>query len=269
MKISLKAQNKRDVLLHLLLVICLGIILLLVFFYLYLPFTTNHNQTVTVPNLVGMNLKEVEDYLKERELDFVIEDSVYKPDAKPLTVSAQFPYPDGKVKKGRKIFLSIYSLKPPIVKMPKLVGRSLVNAQTELENAGLRLGKVDYKPDIQQNAVLEQIYNGAAIVEGADIPKGSKVDLVVADGLGTQEFDVPDLKGLLLEEAELNVNGSNLQLGVVVYDPTSTDTPGVVFKQKPEAGEGNKIRAGSVIDIWVSGEDPLPKNAKPTSTDVP
>lgn len=254
MKISFKAENKRDVVIHFLLVVCIGLILLLGFFYIYLPFTTNHNQTVTVPNLMGMSISEVETYLAERDLDYVIEDSVYKPDAKPLTVSAQFPYADGKVKKGRKIFISIYSLKPPIVKMPKLVGRSLVNAQTELENAGLRLGKVDYEPDIQQNAVLKQIFNGQPIAEGIDIPKGSKVDLVVADGLGQQEFDVPDLKGLTYEEADINVAGAGLQFGVIIYDPNATDTPGTIIKQKPEPG--NKIRAGSVIDVWVSGPDP-------------
>lgn len=254
MKFSLKAQTRSDVIAHLVLIIGLAALLLLGFFYLYLPLTTNHGQTITVPDLNGMRVTEIEDFLAQSDLDYFIEDSSYTPGAKPLTVFSQYPQAGAKVKNGRKIYLSIYASTPPMVKMPNLLGRSLMNAQSELESYGLLLGEVEYVPDLQQNAVLKQLYRRQTIAEGGRVPKGSRIDLVVGDGLGTQEFDVPDLKGKPLDEAEVELSGNGLQVGAIVYDEASTEAPGTILRQKPEAG--NKIRTGDVVDVWVAEAKP-------------
>lgn len=254
MNFSLRPRTRRDVVLHFFIILTLMALLVLGFFYLYLPWTTNHDQTVRVPNLAGMKLSEVENFLDERNLDYLVDDSTFDADKPPLTVYYQFPSPDDVVKQGRKIFISVYAVRPPMVKMPSLIGRSLTNAQGELESYGLKLGKIKYVPDLQQNAVLKQFLDGKEIKEGSQIAKGSSVDVEVGDGLGSQEFDVPNLKGQTYDEATFTLSGMGLQMGTIIYQPASGAEEGSVYKQKPEPG--HKIRVGEMIDIWISGTDP-------------
>ena len=254
MKFTLRPQTRRDVWLHLAIIAILLALFFISFFYIYLPFTTNHGQTVSVPNLVGMKMDDLENYLDDRNLDFLVDDSTFNPDKEPLTVYQQYPLPGEQVKFGRKIFISINARRPPMVKMPNLIGRSLVNAHGELESYGLRLGEYKYVPDLQQNAVLKQMFNGRDITENTPVPKGSKIELVVGDGLGNQEFDLPDFKGQTREEAEFALTGMGLQLGTLIYQQAAGQPDGTVLRQKPDAGK--KVRVGEGIDLWVAGPDP-------------
>jgi len=246
--------SKREILLHLLLIFGVGLLLILSFFYVYLPYTTHHGQTITVPNLVGKHMNELPDFLEVRELDFKIDDSSFVPNAAPFTVYQQYPLAGSQVKQFRKIYVSIYAKNPPSVIMPNLVNRSLINAQRELESFGLLLGNLQYVPDIQQNAVLKQQVNGLDIKAGVSIAKGTKIDLLVGDGYGIQEFEVPNLAGKPLDEATIVLQGSGLQIGVIIYEKNEDMPEGAIVKQKPSPGV--KIRVGDVVDVWVSGNDP-------------
>jgi eukaryotic-like serine/threonine-protein kinase len=252
----LQARTQRDVFMHLLIIIALAVILVLSFFYLYLPSTTNHGETIEVPALVGMQVNAMESQLNERGLQYLVSDSTFDPSKPPLTVVLQSPDPGSMVKEGRKIYVTVTTGTPPNVKMPRLLGRSFLNAQTELENHGLALGEVQRIPDLQVNTVLKQIYRGSEIKEGSDIPKGTRIDLVVGDGLGVQEFDVPSLVGLPLDEAEFALTGQGLQVGSIVYENRTDKELGTVFKQVPAPGPGRTIRVGEVIDLWIVGFDP-------------
>lgn len=251
-----KAESKRDIFLHLLIVVLTAAILIVGFFNIYLPYTTNHGQTITVPNLKGMHKDQLEDFLGERDLEFQIDDSTYSPGAQPFQVYQQFPPPGAKVKQNRKIYLSIYAQKPPMVKMPDLRNRSFTNAQRELESFGLLLGEIKYVPDLQLNAVLSQMVGGKEIPEGEWIAKGTKIDLVVGDGLSNRELDVPDLIGMPLDEAKDLLNGSGLQPGTIIFEPKIGFSNNTIFKQKPDPK--TKIREGDVVDIWVVGTENTP-----------
>lgn len=266
MKLSFKAETPRDIFLHALIAVFSAFNLILLFFYVWLPYTTRHGQTITVPDLRGKKLDEIEEILSEKNLEFAIDDSTYQPDIPPSLVYNQYPVAGSSVKQGRKIFVSITAKTPPQVKMPNLVNRSVINAQSELEGYGLKLGQITYVPDLQQNSVLKQLVNGKEVPEGAYISKGSSVDLVVGDGLGNQEFNVPTLVGMAKDEAELTLSGSGLQVGSIVYQPESNQPPGVILRQKPTGGA--KIRSGDVVDIWVAGPDPTALSEEPIDGDV-
>lgn len=251
-----QANTRRDVLVHFLIIVALAVILVMSFFYLYLPMTTNHGETITVPNVVGMKVEELDEFLGSRDLRYAINDSVYDPSKPAMTVIMQTPLEGNQVKEGRKIYISVTTSSPPNVKMPRLVGRSLINAQSELESNGLALGELIYKKDLQQNAVLEQQFRGRPIEEGMEIPKGSKIDLVVGDGLGETEFPVPNLIGMPLDEAEFALAGQGLQIGDVRYEQKTDKELGTVFRQMPAPGSGRQIRVGEVVDLWVVGFPP-------------
>jgi hypothetical protein len=63
MKEFFRVDSLKKVFLHLAIMLVLFMGLLLFFFYVYLPKTTRHDQTITVPKLVGMNVSELEEFL--------------------------------------------------------------------------------------------------------------------------------------------------------------------------------------------------------------
>lgn len=259
-----KPTSIKEVLIHLGIVLVLGVTILVVFFYVYLPGVTNHGETVTVPDLEGIHINDIDEFLTKRNLRYeVVKDSGFTEDYEPLTILKQYPDAGSKVKESRKIFLTLNALNPPKVKMPDLVDGSVKNAQLVLESYGLERGNIRYVPDLAQNAVLEQIYDGDNIEPGTYIPKGSQIDLVVGDGLGNTVLEVPDVKGMDLEEAEFIIVGSGLKIGSVLVDGTElagdearelieNAEPGeryIVTRQNP-LSERN-VRMGEEIDIWL------------------
>lgn len=258
-----------------------GFLLILAFFYVYLPIKTNHGDTQTVPDLIGRPFDDqvVKEWITDKEFRYkVVEDSVFDAEYPPLTILRQDPKPGSKVKSNRKIYLSLNRSEPPKVRMPYLIDGSIKNAQEVLKSNGLEIGKITYKPDLALNAVLEQWIGDTrytkkeqkAIQEGIKIDKGSTVDLVVGDGLGRQRLSVPRVVGLDFEEAAFVLKGSGLQIGSTIYmgqvpdtlsvfiSSDSTGVPEVKFletgrvvKQKPN--EDGTIRVGDEVDLWLSG----------------
>ena len=104
------------------------------------------------------SLTEAAAYLRQHGLHFEISnDLAHDPQCAPESVLRQYPRAGTRVKKGRKVFLTLNTSTPPTVSMPNLIDSSLRNAHILLQSQGLLLGKVKYTPDIAQNAVLEQI----------------------------------------------------------------------------------------------------------------
>lgn len=236
---------------HLGLVFLTVTILSFIFLKVYLPFYTNHGQTVTVPNIEGYSIDELEDFLSERDLTFEVNiDSGFNAEAKPFAVLKQNPNPDSKVKGGRKIYVTLNARNAPLIKMPNLVNSPLKNAQEILGNIGLVRGEIIYIPDIGMNVVLEQKYRGRNIQEGFEIPKGSQVDLVVGDGYGNQTLEVPSLLGSDEIDAEFLIIGSGLIMGNINYVETDSVAAGIIIRQLPQAG--TPAKTGDQISIWIS-----------------
>ena len=143
-------------------------------------------------------MEQLEDFEKnknEHNFKLTINDSVFMPDLKGGIVISQDPQVGMKIKKGRKIYLSITMMVPPQVEMPNLLDLSLRQAMNMLEANNLELGQVIYKPSKYPNAVLEQRYKGKIIQEGRKIPYQAKITLVVGKEVGA---DTP------LEDVEIS-----------------------------------------------------------------
>ncbi|NJO02689.1 MAG: PASTA domain-containing protein, partial [Bacteroidia bacterium] len=109
------------------------------------------------------------------------------------------------------------------------------------------------------------------------ITKGTPIDLLIGDGIGEKQFPIPDLVNLPLDEAEFVIKGHDLVIGNKTYVYNSNQEIGTVIRQSPAVFIGklkdgiqsgslqdnrvrNKIRAGEVIDLWISGNpaaDPM------------
>lgn len=275
-----KSNSFLDVLVHLGLVIALLTLIVMVLFSSILPSATNHGETVTVPDLTGRKVEELKRFLESRDLTFDVKDSTYsrRHRSRPGTVLLQSPEPGAKVKRFRKIYITVTPKNAPKVKMPKLIDVPFDMAERTLRNLDLDMGKITYKPFIGENVIMEQQYLGKKIQPNTYIPKGSKIDLVVGDGLGEKEFKMPDLVLMPLDEAEELLKGYDLLLGNITYVYNSKRELGTVIRQNPAVFIGKKkkgikkgsplddrrralVRAGELVDLWVVG-NPAPKAKK-------
>ncbi|RSK31676.1 PASTA domain-containing protein [Hymenobacter metallilatus] len=253
-----RSDTPADLLKHVLIIAVATAALVLGFFFVYLPITTNHGETIVVPKITGMNQADLEDYLDDRDLAYFVDDSTYDAGIRPGTVLTQEPKAGEKVKEGRKIYVSVSMKNPPVIKMPKLTDGSVKNAQMILKSYDLVVGQLKFVPNIQKDAVLKQLVNGKEIAAGASITKGTRVDLEVGDGLGNQEFPVPNLVNMPADEATTLLVGQGLQVGEIFYqEPEDGQTEGSVVKQRPAATTGSTIRMGQLVDLWVAGKEPV------------
>jgi len=145
-------------------------------------FITLHGQEYELPDFTGMDAEQIEMFKNKENIcryRLVISDSVFVPDKKGGVVLSQDPAAGSKVKKGRKVYLSIVALSMPNVEMPNLVDLSFRQAENLLQSNDLQLGQVIYKASKYPNAVLEQRYKGRIIEAGTFVPYQSKITLIV------------------------------------------------------------------------------------------
>ncbi|HSZ71900.1 MAG TPA: PASTA domain-containing protein, partial [Cytophagaceae bacterium] len=90
---------------------------------------------------------------------------------------------------------------------------------------------------------------------GTLVPKGTKVTLIVGNGTGNEEVELPNLVGMPLEDALVYLSGLNLAKGTVKYVPDATEESGTIISQKPAFKNGATIHVGEMVDVWVAGEE--------------
>lgn len=226
-----------------------------------LSWFTGHGRASVVPRVVGLPLEQAKSLLESKGFSVEVDDSIYSDTLRPLHVMKQLPEPDETVKEGRTVFLTIARVIPPEVELPNLRGQSFRNAEMILRSLDLRVGDTLYRRDFARNAVLEQRYAGSVITPGTKVRKGSRIDLVLGNGVGEIEMPVPDLLGLSYAEAKSKLEELGLSVGVLMMAPDLTDTlSGFVIRQEPTPSMGdsvvNRIRSGQLMDIWLGITQP-------------
>ena len=236
-------------------------IILLLGTLLWLKIYTHHGKTITVPDLTGLTVEEVEDVSSSRHLRFEVIDSVFSNEMPRGTVIKHNPSGNSRVKKNRKIFLTMNAVNQEMIAMPQLVGLSFRQARLAMQNAGLIQGTIEYRPDYAKNNVLQQKHNDSVIKEGTEITKGSVIDLVLGMGLSSSTTRIPNLVGTELEEAREIIARYYLNLGAVTYDESFQDAEdslgAFIWRQYPEFDEFRRLNMGMEMDIWLSLDSTL------------
>lgn len=163
---------------HLIIALVSLIILLWLLFKL-LGVYTHHGETAEVPNFKGKLISELDNFISDKHVRYVIIDSIYDPEEKAGMVIKQDPEAKSQVKHNRLIYLYVTSTQAPQMEMPKLVDRSTRQAVFMIESYGLKVGKITEIAGDCKGCVLKQLYNGKEIAPGEPIKKGSKIDLAV------------------------------------------------------------------------------------------
>lgn len=216
---------------------------------------TGHNKELIVPDITDMRVKDAEFEAHQAGMRTEVVDSVYVKRLKRGYVYKQNPAPGSKVKKGRRIMLTINAVTPKKVSMPNLVGYSMRQAKAELNTRGLVLGKLMYVSDMATNNVLRQMHGNMEIEPGTPIESESVIDLVVGLNPDDNMTSVPDARGLKRNSAVDLIQENSLNIKKIVYDKTvqtyEDSTKAFVWRQTPDPS-GDPIVMGSDVSIYLT-----------------
>lgn len=257
-KVGKKAAGLKDnwILKHLLLSGCAVMVLLFVLFTL-LKFITRHNQELEVPSFINMSVEQAEAEARKHSMRLEVTDSVYINRMALGAIYRQNPEPGGKVKKNRRILLTINAKMPKMVSMPSTVGYSLRQAQSELLSSQLVLGKLIYVNDIATNNVLEQLYRGRPIAPGTKLPGESVIDLRV--GVNRKDSAVtyvPEVRAVPYRLVRERLAEHSLNVKKVFFDESvknyADSMSALVYRQIPEANDTIPVQLGTAVTLYLS-----------------
>ena len=233
----------------------LGIAIVSIFLLLLLVFQllksyTYYGEAITVPDFTGYSIAELDGINDLNNFTFIVTDSVFEPDRESGTVISQNPLAQSKVKRNRKIYVTVVAKTAEMVRMPNLVDLSLRQALVRLEMAGLKINFLHYIPDFAQDAVLAQMYNGDTINADSIIQINSKIDLVLGKGYYPRKILVPFLVGLTKAEAEKKIFEASFNLGEETFLDVEDPTTMRVYSQAPTWNTDQQLNHGDFINLW-------------------
>jgi len=157
---------------------------IILFSILFLFFYTNQTSKILVPNLIGYEVSEIKEIMDDNKLRYeIVDSSFYNPDFEKNTILEQIPEPSKTVKKNRKIYLTVNPSSYGNVIFPDLIQLTLRNAQSTLSALDLELGEIDYEDNIGKDMVLKVFIDSKQILPGEIVPKKSKIDFIVGNGI--------------------------------------------------------------------------------------
>ncbi len=212
---------------------------------------TKHGQAITLPDYSGLFIDELDN---ENDFEFFVIDSIHDATREKGSIVAQDPLPESKVKEGRKVYLTVVAMLPEQVAMPNLIDLTLRQAKSILETYGLSVSSLKYVPDIAKNAVLQQNYKGKKIKQGVLLEKGSKINLVLGEGLHQERISVPLLIGKKRNQAISILHASSLNVGSEIFEDGNDTSKIRVYKQSPRASELKIIKLGQAVNLWYRSE---------------
>ncbi|MDR1516869.1 MAG: PASTA domain-containing protein [Dysgonamonadaceae bacterium] len=176
---------------NLLAVAVLALCLLLLTLFL-LRIYTRHNNDVIVPSLYGLQMNEAKVILTSKGLHAEIVDSIYRKNSVPGAILSQIPKADNKVKKGRAIYVTVYSKNPQQVAVPGVMDYSSRQALALLNSIGFTQIDIERIPSQYEGLVIGVEYRGKRLSPDEKVPAGSALKLVVGNGGGV----MPDSLGV-------------------------------------------------------------------------
>lgn len=210
---------------------------------------TLHGENYILPDYSGFIFQDIQSLSTEGEFEYIVVDSIFDPNKEKGSIVLQDPPPFSKVKKGRKIYLTIVAIMPEQVEMPNLENLTLRQAMNILKSVGLKVNFLNYIPDFALNAVRTQKYLGDTIFPGTLIEKGSGIELVLG-GNENIKTHVPFLIGMTQKEANKIINLSSFNVGDEVFLDGKNEIHSRVYKQEPSCILDTSLNLGETINTW-------------------
>ncbi len=208
------------------------------------PILVHSEDTLKMPNLIGMQLSDAERTISSLDLKLAKVNELYSEQYPNGTVINQSPRAGQVIKKGREVFLTV-SRGREEVEVPNLIGQNIRNSRVLLKNIGLDVGNITYIND--ENYGIDTIVAQSPI-PGSKVSYGKVVDLVVSRG-SVDLVKVPFLEGLNIDNAIKLLRESDLIVGNILYVENQTYLPNTVISQSLKAGD--LVKKGTIVDLTV------------------
>lgn len=203
------------------------------------------NETVTVPDVVGMEAVEGSQ---------ILADAGFKVDATARKVSSsveegyiisQSHEAGDTLKKDYTIALVI-SQGAEKITVPNIIHDDFTQAKIQLENNSLVVGEMVYEfSDLPKETVINQ-----SPLAGQEVSENTKIDLVISKGPEESLVLIPSLKELTLEEVRERLEPININIGDISYVENLDYESGQVVEQSIPSGE--EIAEESSIDLVIA-----------------
>lgn len=233
---------------HLILALAVSLLIVVIVF-LVLKRYGRVGQEYKTPYVVGTYVEDLDNTDGDLNVQYVIIDSIYQSGKRGGYILRQDPDSGALIKSGRKIYLTVTSHVPDNAVVPDLRSLSVRHAVSQLQNVGLRGGRITFVDD-PHHAVLEQKYKGRTVAPGRRLEKGAMIDLVVGRGTGSGQTIVPYLVGMSPQKARASILSSSLNMGVEHYDGITDMSHAIVYKQLPEYNGRSTSQYGDHVELW-------------------
>ena len=227
--------------------------------FVVMAFATRHSARRTVPDFVGLMMNDAEYFAGRRDLQIIVNDSLYVASYPGGVILDQLPKGGVVVKPGRKIYVTVNSSRQRMVTVPYVAGRSLRQAKNMLETAGLTIDHLEYAEDIATNYVLAEYVGGEEVLEESELQaeKGRGVVLRVGVAANDTSTAVPQVIGRTLFEAKSRLWESGLNIGEIIFDegmPALERNRAKVYKQSVLPNEALNYGARVSLHLTLNAE---------------
>jgi beta-lactam-binding protein with PASTA domain len=222
------------------------IIGIIIFNFLIMPGLVRKRDTLIVPSIEGMSLKQAADICRRERLEFAVTGHRNSDELPEGYVLSQDPRQGEKLKRGRTIKIVLSSGRRMEV-VPSFAGKTLREVEVLIESSGLTKGRIVriFAPGEGQPSVI-----ATSPSTGTRVPRGSTVDILVAMHGEPKAYLMPNLVGRdfpfvrdRLEKLGFNVVHVASRRGEGTF-------PNAIVSQVPAAG--SKIKEGDTIELVVS-----------------
>jgi serine/threonine-protein kinase len=170
-------------------------------------------------------------------------------------VTATDPAAGKSVPRGSTVRVNVMS-GPALAKVPSVVGLSIGEATTRLNEAGFNANPKIVQSSAPQDQVVSQ-----NPTPGSSEPKGSSVTLQVSSG--PPSVSVPTVVGESAQEATSDLEAAGFQV-VQQYMSTDASQDGIVQEQNPDGG--TQATKGTTVTIVIGRHSPGPPPPPTTTT---
>ena len=241
-------------------VLMIVVVVVLIVSGLAMHFGTRHGSHRTVPDFAGVQIEDAQLAAQKRGLQIIVNDSLFVPAYVGGMVLDQLPKPGAQVKAGRKVYVTINSLRQKMVKVPYVAGRSLRQAKNMLEVAGLEIERLIYEEDIATNYVLGEYIGHEQVKESSkvEIEMGSGVILKVGVQPEKNSTIVPKAIGQSLQAAKSRLWEQGLNIGKINFDEgvnLLNQKDARVYRQS--LAHNSTTTLGTAVDLWLTLDDKL------------
>ena len=205
---------------------------------------------VEIPNLVGKNVDEAKDILKQNKLNYVEESQEYNADVpEGQIISQNPPYVEGRRIKENTDIKVVVSKGTETTTVPKLKGLTKEEAQDAADEAKIKLEfQEETSKTVEAGVIIKQ-----EKAEGETVNAGDTIKVYISIGTGIKQVKVVSVVGQDEETAKQTLQDLGLVIEKVNYSKDKTQSNGVVLEQSVSAG--TTVDEGSKITLTVNKYD--------------